>query len=342
MTIDTTTQIAEYSVTTAELAKLKARFQGIEYDVTTTAGLDTAKKDRRELVALRTTLEAKRSEIKAPALAQCNLIDSEAKRIKAEILALETPIDTVIKQEEARKEAEKAEKARLAAEAQKVLDDKIVEIARLPQKCFGNSANQITLFLAALEARPFGGEFTGDTLTRAEAAKTEAVAEIRAILAKAVETEAEAARIEAERVENDRLAAIQREQMAAQQAELDEQKRLNDIESARLAELSKAEEERTAVAKKKEDEAAAELKRQQDVLDSEKREKEKQEAIEAEQKRVVAEKEKKAAEKKARLLAARCKDAETALIKILEICRNEDLDGTDALAQIELIAEASI
>jgi hypothetical protein len=356
--------IQEYSVTTAALAELRVRFEGAKYDVSTASGLETARKDRRELVALRTSLETKRKEIKEPALAHCKLIDEEAKRIKIEIEALEMPIDTIIKAEEARKEEEKAEKARQAAASQKVLDDKILEIGKLPLRCIGKNAEEIAAFVAALEAKEIGGEFTGKTRELAEAAKSEAIAEIHAILHTVVEAEkaeaerkaeqeAEAARLEAERVERERLAAIEREAIEKQQAELAEQKRLNDLEAERLAELSRAENARIEAARqveqqaadklKAEQEAAAtEIKRQQDELAAKQREEELQSLLIAERKRIEAEKERKAAEKKAKLLGARCKDADTALVKILEICRDETLDGCDALVHIALIAEAML
>jgi hypothetical protein len=356
--------IAEYSVTTAALAELRVRFEGVKYDVSTVAGLDVARKDRRELVALRTSLEAKRKEIKEPALAHCKLIDEEAKRIKAEIEALETPIDTIIKAEEARKEEERAEKARQAAAVQKVLDDKILEIGKLPLRCIGKNAEEISAFLAALEAKEIGGEFTGETRERAEAAKTEAVAEIHSILAVAVEAEkaeaerkaiqeAEAARLEAERVERERLAAIEREAIEKQQAELAEQKRLNDLEAERLAELSRAENARIEAARKVEQEAADklkaeqeaaadEIKRQQDELTAKQKEEERQAAIVAEQKRLASEKERKAAEKARKLAEAKCKDAETALQKIQDICADDRVSDADARSQIGLIAEAML
>ena len=367
------TEIVEYSVTTAELAKLKARFEGVTYDVSTIAGLDVAKVDRRELVTLRTTLEAKRQEIKAPALAQCNLIDSEAKRIKAEIVALETPIDTIIKAEESRKLAEKVERERLAAIAQKVLDDKILEIGKLPIKCVGESAEDITLFLATLEARPFGGEFTGETLTRAEAAKAEAVAEIRTILTRSIEAEtaaatqkaeqeSEAARLETERIETERLAAIQRESMAAQQAAFDAEKLRHDAEQAELQKKIDADaaqfarekaafeaEQTTVLAERAEverlaqverDAVAVEAKRVQDAADAAKREEERQAGIAAEIARKKADVDRKAAEKKAKLLAAKCADSATAFQKILDICN--DLENLDIRTEIALIAEANL
>jgi colicin import membrane protein len=186
---EVTTTIAEYSKTAAALAVYKETFTGIKYDVLTTAGMETAKKDRRELVALRTSLEAKRKEIKEPALRRCQEIDSEAKRITAEIVALEDPIDAQIKVEENRKEAERQEKLRLAAEAQKILDENIIEISKLPLKCIGKSAEDVSLFLAALEAKVFGGEFTGETRERAERVKADVVAEIRKIHGELVEAE---------------------------------------------------------------------------------------------------------------------------------------------------------
>lgn len=188
------TTIIEYSPTAAALAKMREKFFGATYEVATTAGMDAAKRDRRELVTLRTDLEKKRVEIKAPALERCKQIDAEAKRITAEIESLEKPIDDQIKAEEAKKEAIRLEKERQAAAAQKILDDKILEIGKLPLRCIGKTAEEIQLFLATLEARPFGAEFTGATLERAEMAKAEAITEIRLAYEAAIEAE-ETARI---------------------------------------------------------------------------------------------------------------------------------------------------
>lgn len=267
--VTSTTAIQEYSATEAALAELKLRLKDAKYDVATTAGMTTAKQDRRELVTLRTSLEAKRKEIKAPALAYCNLIDKEAKRITSELLALETPIDEQIKAEERRKAEEKAERERLAAEAQKALDDKIAAISQLPLKVIGKNSGEIQVFLAALEAKEFGGEFTGETLVRAQAVKQSAVDTIRQALAdtlaaeekaaqaererverearEAEERKAEALRKEAERVELERQEAERKAEYERQQAELAEQRRLQEIEAAKqrleMADLKRKQEE---------------------------------------------------------------------------------------------------
>jgi hypothetical protein len=372
------TEIAEYSPTAAALAGLKAKLEGVVYEVTNATGMALAKFNRRELVTLRTDLEKKRVDIKAPALERCKLVDAEAKRITAELLALEKPIDDQIKVEESRKEAERAEKARIAAEAQAVLDAKIIEIGKLPLWCMGKTAEEIQVFLDFIISKEIGGEFTGETRDRAEAARTEAVAEIKTILAAMIEAEdraavikaeheAEAARLEEarlleevrqaeERVERDRLAAIERADAEKRQAILDEQKKAND---EALAELDRQKAEFAAEQKieaDKRDDAlritaakdAADAVENQRVANEKAaaiRKEEMAAAVLAEQKRIASEKERKIAEKKAKLLAAKCADAATAFRKILDICTGPaDLDVSQAacLTEIALIAEAML
>lgn len=121
--------IAAYSPVAAGLAELRHRFDGVVFDVSTTKGEKEARGFRKELVTLRTTLESKRKELKAPALAYAKRIDDEAKAITLEILGLEEPIDAQIKAEEARKESERAAKAeaerRAAEEAKHAADMKV-------------------------------------------------------------------------------------------------------------------------------------------------------------------------------------------------------------------------
>lgn len=118
-----TTDIKEYSKTEIALSNLKDRFEGLEFHVDTPYGLKQAKCGRAEIRGYRTGLEKMRKEIKAPALDHCRLIDSEAKRITAELVALEDPIDSQIKEMEGLKEAERQEK--IAAEMDRVEKIKI-------------------------------------------------------------------------------------------------------------------------------------------------------------------------------------------------------------------------
>ena len=99
--------LTEYNPTEAALADLRQRYADVAFDLTTTKGDKEARAARKELVTLRTSLEAKRKELKAPALERAKLIDTEAKRIEAAILELEEPIDAQIKADEARRERER-------------------------------------------------------------------------------------------------------------------------------------------------------------------------------------------------------------------------------------------
>lgn len=100
-------QIQEYNKTAAALNELRARYIR-PYDVSTTAGMTEAREARATVRTYRVDLEKMRVALKAPALERTRLIDAEAKRITAELLEIETPIDSAIKAEEKHKAEEKA------------------------------------------------------------------------------------------------------------------------------------------------------------------------------------------------------------------------------------------
>lgn len=214
----TTTIIAEYSVTEASLAELRERIGKTAYDVATTAGMDLARKDRRELVSLRTSLEAKRKEIKAPALAHCNLIDAEAKRITAELLKLEQPIDALIKEEEARKEAIKAEKERIERQRVEGIRTRIDKIKGLPLMAVNFTSAELTEFIGQVDAQPVGVEFEEFT-EEATTAKAEVITALNNLLAAKQRAEEEAARIKAEQEAEATRLKEERERLEAERIE---------------------------------------------------------------------------------------------------------------------------
>jgi hypothetical protein len=279
--LSTEKAIQEYSATEAGLQELRARMVGVVYDVGTAKGMETAKKDRFELVKLRTSLEAKRKEIKAPALERCNLIDSEAKRIQAEILKLEQPIDTVIKAEEARKEQEKAEKARIERERIEGIKAKIQTIKEYPLKAINLTAAKLAEVLPNVEAIQIGEAEYQEFAAEAQFALMESASKLKSILANKqaqeaeaarikAEQEAEAARLKAEKEEAYRKAAEERAKIEAERAELerlrkeDEARRQEEdrkIREAREAEESKLKAEREADEKRLREIREAEEKR---------------------------------------------------------------------------------
>ena len=225
-------QIAEYKVTAAALSELGSRYKNVVFDVKTPEGMKTAIAGRSELRNLRLNLEKMRVEIKEPVLKQCQLIDSEAKRITNEIVSLELPIDAQIKKEETRKEdirmaavraeaARIAELERLAKEAEeKRLQDERAELLK----------QQEALRLANL-AR--------EELERQSRLKIES--ELRAARM-AIEDEQRAAR--AKLLAEEDAIRNQREKLAQEAAAIEESKRIerDRQELAARAERQKADE----------------------------------------------------------------------------------------------------
>lgn len=201
------TAIAEYTETAAGLAELRQRHQGVVYDVTVPKEMRAAKEARAELRTLRTDLEKRRTDIKAPALERCRLIDAEAKRLTAEIRTLEEPIDVQIKAEESRKQAE--ELARLEAERQRVegIARTIEEIRNMPSALIGKPAVIIEGQLAKLRERVLEPEFFAERLREAQDALAATIAHVESQLQAQHEHETEQRRIVAERAELERMRA---------------------------------------------------------------------------------------------------------------------------------------
>ena len=149
--------IVAYSRTEHALAILRGKYKGATYDLTTTAGDKLARAARLELKTLRTDLEKKRAELKAPALLFGKTIDSEAARLTAEIQALETPIDAQIKADEKRREDERIAKEQAEAARRKVHTDGIAMIAGYVGLATDLPAERIAAGIAYLEALDLAG-----------------------------------------------------------------------------------------------------------------------------------------------------------------------------------------
>lgn len=245
------TQIAEYSPTAAALAELRSRLENVAYDVSTIKGLDVAKKDRAEVRGLRVALEAKRVELKAPALERSRLIDAEAKALTAELVALEKPIDDQIKAEERRKEVEKAAREqaeREAAAAVQARIDAIRSVAVLPA---GMKAEGIALAMDQLKAIETTLAEYGERAGEAAQAKAQTLAKLDELHAAAVAHEAEQARLIAEREE---LARLRAEQEARDRAERERLAAEQKAEADRLAAERKAFQQEQEAARARRDE----------------------------------------------------------------------------------------
>lgn len=304
------TSIAEYTATEAALAGFRTKYENAVFPVTTTKGMTEAKQARAELREHRVALEKERVRIKAPALERCRQIDSEAKRITAELEALECPIDDQIKAEEQRKEREKLAREQAERERVEALHAKFNAIKALPLRAVDATAEQIQAVIAEAQAMPFD-DFPEDMVAAAKFEVRLAVAALSAALDKRLAADAEQARILAEReelerlraehaalqAEAERLAAAERERVAAEERRLEEQARA-EREAIERAEREAREAEQARI-----DAERAEARRLEDAERAKAAEKLRQEqaAIAAERRRL--DDEKAAAEKAARAKA---------------------------------------
>lgn len=244
------TEIIEYSKTEQALATLREQYGDATYDVTTTDGMEAAKAARKDVRGYRTGLEAMRKQIKAPALAQCNLIDSEARRITEELRELEDPIAKQIKDHE--DELETVRQNKIAAETKRVEDiqARIKAMRDVVQSVtyMGNPTSEaVQLKIDDIQAIKIDASFA-EFADQVIQAKEESLAKLFEIHTAAVQREEEDKRLTKEREELDARKAEQDKRDKAAQGEIDAaNKKLADERAAFGREQEeKAEEERKA------------------------------------------------------------------------------------------------
>ena len=251
-----TTEIKEYSQTEAALATLRDQYGDATYEVATVEGMEAAKAARKDVRGYRTGLEAMRKQIKAPALAQCNLIDSEAKRITVELRKIETPIDDQIKAHETELERKRQEK--IDAELKRVEDiqariKKISEVIQSVTYMGNPTPNAVQLKIDDIQSIKIDDSFAEFT-DQAIQAIEESLAKLFEIHAAAVQREEEGARL-----------ANEREELAAQKAEQDtrdeEQRKQQRTAQGKLDDAAKKlADDQAAFEREKEEAAEAERK----------------------------------------------------------------------------------
>jgi hypothetical protein len=338
-----TTSIVEYSATDTALAELRNKYEGVVFDVVKFKHMQEAKAARAELREKRVSLEKMRVEIKAPALDRCRQIDSEAKRITGELLALESPIDEQIKAEEQRKEREKAAKEQAEREAQAAIQARFDEVKGFPLQAVGKSSAQIAELIE--QARALNGDFPTETLVAAF--KFEhgiAIGALMTALERQREAEAEVERIKAERAELERLraaqeavhkeaerqAAVEREREAAEARRKEEQARA-EREAVELAGREAREEEQRRI-----DAERAETRKREDAERAAAAKKLQEEQESAAKERARLDAEKKAQAKREREQSIANATLHAAAADAVELLRNEGFG--DHLVTLKLAA----
>lgn len=310
--VEVQSAVAEFDKVAAGLEVLKETYAGVVYDVRTSKGMDEAKAARAAIREPRYEIERVRKAAKAPILKLGKELDARAKEITEQILAIESPIDEQIKNEEARKEREK--QAKIEAEQRRVsgIQARIDAIRNWPSNAAGKPASLVEQQLRNATDYVIGEEFE-EFADAARSVLEASTAALKGILAERVAHEAEQERITAEREELARLRAEQEKREAAERERLAEEERKakaeREAEAAKIAAELAAERKRIA-----EEEAAAKAARDAEAakLAAERAEFERQQA----EARRIKEEEERAERERARLAAIK-KPTDKELINVL-------------------------
>lgn len=190
---ETSAQLVTYSVTAADIAATKAKYATLEAD--SADGYEEVRLAIAHVRDTRVSVEKRRVELKADALAYGRLVDSEAKRFTSLLLEIEEPL-------KAKKAAVDDEKARVKAEAE------AVKLRALEAEIAANRARQ---------------EAEAQAIREAEEKR---LAEERAAIeAERAEMARERAALEAERAKDEAWAAASREKLAEERRAEDERQR---------------------------------------------------------------------------------------------------------------------
>lgn len=270
-------KVVEYNRTEAALADLRKRFGNVAFDVRTTAGDKEARTARAEIKGYRTALETMRVDLKAPLLDRQRLIDTEAKRITAELLALEEPIDAQIKGEEKRKADEKSAKVEADKKRVAAIHAKLDELRSVPVGLVDATPEQLANAIADLDAFEATGDEFAEFVNDAHLTRIDVIAKLKTMHESAVRRAEEAAQLALERAELERLRAEQaeRDRIAAEAREAEEARRREAQRKADEAMRAEREAHEARMAaeraelQRQQDEAAAEQRRRQKVIDDE-------------------------------------------------------------------------
>jgi len=240
--------LVEFDAVAAGLADLKARFGNVIYDVGTTAGMAAAKAARLEIRGPRYAVDKVLKATKEPLNAIKKELDDRAGQITAALLEIETPIHEQIKAEEDRKDAEKAERERVAAAQKLVIDNAMTWIRNHAVQAVGKSAADIKELVTSLETMEVTLETFADRAGEAEQCRLMTLEVLNGLHAAVSAQEEAAAKVEAERIrlERERLALAAEAKATAEKAAAEATAAEAAAKAVRDAEQAKLDEQRRA------------------------------------------------------------------------------------------------
>jgi chromosome segregation ATPase len=242
-------EVVAYNPVKAALADLEHKYKAVVFDVSTPAGMSTAKAAYKDINAFSIILENARVKEKAESLAYGRFIDSEAKRIADQLDALRLPIKEQI--DEIAKREQREWEAAIEAEKQRILAEQKAAREAEEAKMAAQRAE-----IARQQAEIARQQREAEEAARASRARIEAderaARQAREEADRAARREREAAEAEAKKVRD------------AEEARLKAERDRIDAEARALAEAKRQEQQRIDdAARKVREEAEAKMRAEQ-------------------------------------------------------------------------------
>ena len=295
---EVTHAVTEITKMDSVIAELTTKYEKVIFDVDTAAGMKAAKAARKDIREPRYLIENMRKAGKTPILDLGRTLDGRANEMKERLLAIESPIDNTIKEEETRAERERQDKIDAELKRVECIQERITEIrgAVAAVTSMGlPTSKTVTEFISDVEGIKVDESFD-EFLDQANDAKAAVLATLRDHLKAANDREIEDERVKTEREELATLRAANEEREAKEK--LEREKAETEARKKREAEEAK---EREALAEKQAEIDAEEKRLAEERAKFEREKAEKEDAdLKAEAKKQAeldkARKEKKAAE----------------------------------------------
>ncbi len=199
-------QIQIYSTAKAVLDEMALKLKDYVFDVETTSGMDEARKTRKVLVSARTGLDEERKKLNADDNERIRHRNEVAKEYTAKLVAMEEPIDALIKAKERQLAEAKAERKRIEDERIAGIQKRISDIQGAPARAAFKTPEGVRQIMAEIESLEMGADFA-EWLSLAQGARSESLLQLTNMLAKAEAAEAEAKRLADQKIEQDRKQA---------------------------------------------------------------------------------------------------------------------------------------
>lgn len=249
--------LVEYNVTTAAIQELKQRYS-IVPDVQSNADLKNLKKSIAVVRTLRTSVEAKRKELKKESLERGRMIDATASQIKEQLLEIEEPMQAVKKEYEEQVQAEKEAKTKAERERVEAIQSRISAMSTLPTKMVNSSSAEVSSAIEELKLPDdFDYQEFAEQRDNSYKVTMEAMTKLHASALDREKAEAELKKQKEENEEKERLAKIKAAKLAEEKAKFEEKQRKAKEEADKKELEQAAEKERLAEERRKLDENMA-------------------------------------------------------------------------------------